>query len=140
MQGLACKTYQSDLFNNWMNTAWIDGPGGISTTSAVDVSNGLLKMDALNMAQKVYNMLNRIALSGGSYYDWIGAVYTEDSYNVAETPMYCGGLSKEVVFQEVISNAATAEQPLGTLGGRGRQSSKHKGGKIIVKGMVCWSL
>ena len=60
-------------------------------------------------------------------------MYTEDSYNVAETPMYCGGLSTEVVFQEVISNAATAEQPLGTLGGRGRQSSKHKGGKIIVK-------
>ena len=64
------KTYQSDLFNNWLQTDWIDGVNGISAVTAVDTSEGSFKIDALNLAQKVYNMLNRIAVSGGSYEDW----------------------------------------------------------------------
>ena len=48
-----------------------------------------------------------------------------------------GGLSKEVVFQEVVSNNAFSyqgqENPLGTLAGRGTLSQKHKGGNIYVK-------
>ena len=90
-------------------------------------------MDSLNIAQKVYNMLNRIAVSGGSYYDWLEAVYSESGYGQAETPVYIGGLSKEIVFNPVVSNAETEDQPLGTLGGRGVQSDKHKGGSMIAK-------
>ena len=78
-------------------------------------------------------MLNRIMLSGGSYDDWLDAVYTHERNKASENPMYVGGLSKELIFQEVLSVAGTAEQPLGTLAGRGRMSSKHKGGKVIVK-------
>lgn len=133
MQGLALKTYQSDLFNNWISTEWIDGENGISAITAVDVSAGLLQLDTLNLQQKVYNMLNRIAISGGSYYDWIEAVWTEEAFKSAETPIYMGGLSKEIVFEEVISNSATSDQPLGSLAGRGTQSQKHKGGKITIK-------
>lgn len=132
MQGLALKTYQSDKFNNWLSTEWIEGTNGIAEITKIDVTDGL-NLDTLNLAQKVYNMLNRIAISGGSYYDWIEAVYTESPYNQIETPVYCGGLSKEVIFQEVVSNSESGEQPLGTLAGRGRQSSKHKGGEIYVK-------
>jgi hypothetical protein len=33
----------------------------------------------------------------------------------------------------VISNAATTNQPLGTLAGRGRLNGKHKGGKVVIK-------
>ena len=29
--GLALKTYDSDVFNNWVKTDWIDGENGIST-------------------------------------------------------------------------------------------------------------
>ena len=29
-EGLAVKTYQSDKFNNWIDTEWIDGTGGVS--------------------------------------------------------------------------------------------------------------
>ena len=53
----------------------------------VDVKDGKLNLDALNLAQKVYNMLNRIAISGGSYKDWIETVYTTDYYFRAETPL-----------------------------------------------------
>ena len=61
MFGLAIKTYQSDIFNNWINTEWLDGEGGINEVTAIDVSSGSFTMDTLNLAKKVYDMLNRIA-------------------------------------------------------------------------------
>ena len=63
--GLCLKTYNSDLYQNWINTEWTEGANGINEASAVDVTDGKLSMDALNLAQKVYNFLNRIAVSGG---------------------------------------------------------------------------
>lgn len=133
MQGLALKTYQSDLFNNWLNDEWITGDNGIAQVTAVAIQDDLLILDTLNLQQKVYNMLSRIALSGGTYYDWIEVVYGQKSLNMAETPVYQGGLSKEIVFNEIISNAATSDEPLGTLAGKGVQTEKHKGGFISIK-------
>lgn len=132
-EGLALKTYQSDLFNNWISTEWIDGADGISAVTAIDTSGGSFTIDELNLSKKIYDMLNRIALSGGSYDDWLDAVYTHERTRSAESPIYLGGLIKNLVFQEVVSNAQTADQPLGTLAGRGRMGSKHKGGKIVAK-------
>ena len=132
-EGLAIKTYQSDLFNNWVNTDWIDGENGISAITSVNVTDGKFTIDEFNMKKKVYPMLNRIAISGGSYDDWIDAVYAGEKLSLTESPIYHGGLSKELVFQEVISNSATVEQPLGTLAGRGTMSSKHKGGQVTIK-------
>lgn len=132
--GLALKTYNSDLLQNWINTEWIEGVTGINEISAVDVSDGKLTMDALNLSQKVYNMLNRIAVSGGSYRDWLQTVFTGGNYmERCETPMFEGGMSTEIVFQEVISNSASGEQPLGTLAGRGYDTGRQKGGHIKIK-------
>lgn len=135
-EGLLLKTYQSDLFNNWLSTEWLDGPNGINEITAVDTSGGSFNIDSLNLAKKVYDMLNRIAVSGGSYNDWLEAVYDEQVFNRPESPVYMGGLIKELVFQEVVSNAAsTAEgdQPLGTLAGKGVMGQKHKGGTVVIK-------
>lgn len=130
--GLVVKTYQSDIFNNWINTEWIDGENGINAITAVDVSEGKLELDTLILAKKVYNMLNRIAISGGTYNDWIETVYTTDYVSRSEIPEYQGGMSSEIQFQEVVSNSATEEEPLGTLAGRGVNVGK-KGGDITVK-------
>ena len=73
--GLCLKTYNSDLYQNWINMEWIEGVNGINEASAVDVSNGTLSMDALNLSQKVYNFPNRIAVPGGTYRDWLETVY-----------------------------------------------------------------
>ena len=135
LAGMVTKTYQSDLFNNWVKTEWIDGTNGIAEITKVDTTNGLA-MDALNLAQKVYNMLNRIAVNGGTYEDWQEAVYTQSPIRKAETPMYVGGMSSEIMFEEVIATTAATsnkgEQSLGTLGGRGRQVGM-KGGKVEFK-------
>lgn len=132
--GLCLKTYNSDLYQNWINTEWIEGVTGINEASAVDVADGKLSMDALNLAQKVYNFLNRIAVSGGTYRDWLETVYTGGNYmERCETPMFEGGVSQEIVFQEVISNSASQDEPLGTLAGRGITTGRQKGGHIRIK-------
>nr|DAW33993.1 MAG TPA: Major capsid protein [Bacteriophage sp.] len=132
--GLCLKTYNSDLYQNWINTEWIEGVNGINEASAVDVADGILSMDALNLAQKVYNFLNRIAVSGGTYRDWLETVYTGGNYmERCETPMFEGGVSQEIVFQEVISNSASQDEPLGTLAGRGITTGRQKGGHIRIK-------
>jgi hypothetical protein len=132
--GLCLKTYNSDVYQNWINTEWIEGSNGINEASAVDVSDGKLSMDALNLSQKVYNFLNRIAVSGGTYRDWLETVYTGGNYmERCETPMFEGGVSQEIVFQEVISNSASQDEPLGTLAGRGVTTGRQKGGHIRIK-------
>lgn len=132
--GLCLKTYNSDLYQNWINTEWIDGVDGINEASAVDVSDGKLSMDALNLSQKVYNFLNRIAVSGGTYRDWLETVYTGGNYmERCETPTFEGGVSQEIVFQEVVSNSASENEPLGTLAGRGVTTGRQKGGHIRIK-------
>lgn len=130
--GLVVKTYQSDICQNWINTEWIDGNDGINAITAVAVEDGKFTIDALNLANKVYNYLNRIAVSDGSYRAWLETTYTGGYTERTETPIYCGGQSAEIVFQEVVSTAAATDEPLGTLAGRGMDTNK-KGGKVIVR-------
>lgn len=136
-EGLAVKTYQSDIFNNWLQTEWIDGDNGINAITAIDTSSGSFSIDTLNLSQKVYDLLNRIAVSGGSYEDWLESVWAHQGYRRAESPIYHGGLSKEVVFSEVVGTAETEADgilnPLGSLAGKGGLSQKHKGGKVTIK-------
>ena len=70
LNGICIKTYQSDIFNNWINTEWLDGENGINAITAVSTAGDEFTIDSLNLAKKVYDMLNRIALSGGTYEDW----------------------------------------------------------------------
>ena len=34
--GMLLKTYDSDIFNNWVQTDWIDGAGGITEITSID--------------------------------------------------------------------------------------------------------
>lgn len=130
MYGLALKTYQSDKFNNWL--ANTDNIQLVNEISSVAVTDGKFTMDALIMAKKVYNMLNRIAMSGGTWEDWQEAVYGEDATNRAETPIYCGGLSCEVTFEEVVQTGTGEDiSNLGNLGGKG-VTINHEGGNVII--------
>lgn len=132
-EGLLVKAYQSDYFNNWVQTDWIDGVNGINQITAVQVTNDEFLIDELNLQLKIYKMLMRVGVSGGSFRDWQQAVYDEEGFFLVDSPVYYGGLIKELAFQEIISNAETDNQPLGTLAGRGRLTNKNKGGKVYIK-------
>ena len=135
-EGLLLKCYNSDLFNNWLKTEIIDGNNGINEITAVDTSSGELQIQALILARKVYDMLNRISVTGGSYDDWLDAVYSHERVRSVENPIFHGGLIKELAFQEVVNTSASEfdneRQPLGQLAGRGMLTQKHKGGKVII--------
>ena len=132
--GLLLKTYDSDVFQNWVKTDWIDGENGISAITAVAVQDGTITIDSLNLQQKVYNMLNRIAVSGGTYRDWLETVYTTGNYmERPETPIFEGGMSQLIEFEEVVSKSATEGQPLGDLAGRGVSSNPNGSGHLHFK-------
>lgn len=132
--GLCVKTYDSDVMQNWINTDWIDGASGINEISAVAVEDGKITMDSLNLAQKVYNMLNRIAVSGGTYRDWLETVYTTGNYmERPETPVFEGGMTQWIEFEEVVSQSATENEPLGTLAGRGKTTRQAGSGHLHFK-------
>lgn len=131
--GLMLKTYLSDIMNCWVSDDTINMVNGIAS---VNTEAGNFTIDALNLAQKVYNMLNRIAVSGGSYYDWQEVIWGEEVRGSVETPIYCGGMSSEIVFEEVVSTAdtqtaAAGAQPLGSLAGKGTLAKKNNGHVVI---------
>lgn len=129
-EGLGLKTYNSDLFNNWLDSTWVNN---INTKSRVSTLSGGFTIDAVIIATKVYKLLNRVAMAGGTYNDWINAVYTHEGFRNCESPMYHGGLIKELIFDEVVSTAPSEGSPLGTLAGQGTMGDKHKGGKVRIR-------
>lgn len=131
--GLGVRTYLSDRFNNWLSTEWIDGTNGINEITAIQIVDNKLSMDALIMQKKIFDMLNRVAISGGSYNDWQEAVYGVRVARMAESPIYMGGASYEIVFSEVVSNSSTGDEPLGTLAGRGVETNKKGGQSLRIK-------
>lgn len=133
--GMMLKTYDSDIFNNWIKKEWVEGTGSITDRTTIDVSDGQLTMDMLNLQQKVYNMLNRIAVSGGTYKDWLETVYTAGKYlERPETPVFIGGMTQYIEFDEVISKSATettyGNQPLGDIAAIGRGGKPTNSGHI----------
>lgn len=130
MEGLVVATYKNDMNQNWVKTETQDM---ITQASSVSTLAGLFTMDQLNLADKVYQYLNRIMVSGGSVDDWEETTYTSGVFRKATNPMYMGGLIKEINFNQVVSTAATPDEPLGQLAGRGNFGSKHKGGQVRIK-------
>lgn len=128
-EGLGLKTYQSDMLQNWLRTEYVTA---INNASAVSTAGNSFTIDQLNLATKIFYLLNRVAVSGGTYQDWIETVYDVEPMRLAQTPMWMGGASGEVVFQEVVSNALSQNQPLGTLAAKG-VTRYGRGGEVIVK-------
>jgi hypothetical protein len=50
-----------------------------------------------------------------------------------ETPVFEGGMSQIIEFEEVVSKSATENQPLGDLAGRGVSSRPNGSGKLHFK-------
>lgn len=135
--GLMLTTYKSDINNNWLMTESIDGESGVAAMTAIDITDEKFYLDTLNLKQKLYNANNRVLSKGNTYEDWCEAIYDENSVVRAESPIYEGGISGNIVFEEVVSTAETqngtsGNNPLGTLGGRGTLQGL-KNGEIEIK-------
>lgn len=130
--GLGIKTHLSDIFNNWIQTDWLDGDNGINELTAIDTTSGSFSINEFIMDYKLFRMMNKIAISDGSYDSWQTTVYGTEGKVITESPVYCGGYSAEIGFDEVVSSSATSDEPLGSLAGRGAtQTQTRKGGRGI---------
>lgn len=135
LEGLCVKTYQSDMFQNWMDKEWIDlsVAGSINDITKIDTSEGFFTIDTLILKRKIYNSLNRTALGDGGFDAW-----QMTSYGVARTAettrsSFHGGLSQEIVFDSVVSTASTDGLPLGTIAGRGTLNNDKNGGHVKIR-------
>lgn len=134
LNGLVVKTYQSDLFNNWLDNSLVET---IARRTKIDTTSGGFTPDTLILQEKIYKLLNRIIVGGGTYYDWQEATYGEGVARMCEIPMYIGGMSTEIMFEEVVNNSASEAdgryQALGSLGGKGINTRKKGGNNIHVR-------
>ena len=74
--------------------------------------------------------------AGGTLDDWQEVTYDVQRWSKAEKAIYEGGLSRELVFEEIVSTAASQAletQPLGTLGGKGKLRQGGNGGQVTIK-------
>lgn len=126
-EGLALKTYLSDMYHNWLDTARMAAVNAIASVSTVGDS---FSIDTFVLTKKVWDILNRVNVSGGRYSDWIEAVYDEQLLRQVWSPVYMGGMSQEIIFQEVESQSEVNGQPLGTLAGRGKTGGNTRGGYV----------
>lgn len=127
--GLCLATYKADRWQTWLNEGWIEQANEISN---VDTSSGNFGMNALAMSIRLWNFNNSLAATGGSYQDWLTAVDGMETYGAPEMPVYRGGCSCNIHFDEVVSSSEYSDQPLGTLGGEGVMSNV-KGGRVRFK-------
>lgn len=131
-EGLLVKTYQNDIFNNYLKNETVTGIGSIEELTKIDTSQGYFTLDQFNLASKVYKMLNRIAVAGATYKDFIESVYDIRSYLNSEIPVFEGGMFQEIIFEEIVNVAGTDQDPLGAMAAKGRGIDQN-GGKIVVK-------
>lgn len=125
-EGICLGTYQSDVFNNWLDNETIDS---LNAKSKIKVNeDGEFSINDLNLTQKLYNINMRIGITDGTLDEWREMTYGQASKNRSLKPVYAGGLSKEILFDMVISTAGTTTEPLGSIASRGTFGSKHKGG------------
>lgn len=129
-EGLCLGTYQSDVFNNWLDNTTINNLNN-KTKVKVD-ANGEFTIDLLNITQKLYNYEQRIGVTDGTLEEWRELTYGEVTRTKSLKPVYEGGLSKEIVFDMVVSTASTEEDPLGSIASRGNFGNKHKGGYVQI--------
>jgi len=128
-EGLGIKTHISDINNNWVDTTYMSN---VASASAVSTVGNQFTIDSFLLAEKLYQVLLRVAVSGGTVDDWMDATYGMKPSGKMEMPMFIGGMSEEVQFQAKYSMAATEGQPLATLAGTGSLGGNRKGGYVRI--------
>jgi len=129
-EGLILACYNSDIFNNWLDTESIDA---INERTKMVIEGGGITYQAFLMTEKLFSYETRIEMAGNTIDDWEEAAYGTKSKRPAVKPIFEGGLSKTITFDPVVSTAPAEGQPTGTIVGKGIMGNKHHGGKIHVQ-------
>lgn len=67
----------------------------------------------------------RLALTDGSYNGLIQAMFGHNPHWHNHEPIYCGGTTQPIVFNEVVNTSESSYAPLGDIAGRAVSASNH---------------
>lgn len=123
-KGLILKTLLSDKLQTWLNSDYVDE---IINSTKVLASTDFTIPNFI-LAEKMYKMANKTLVAGSRWTDYLEAQYGSSVRMQEEQPIWIGSVSNTIRFEEVVSTAATTEEPLGSLAGRG--SSRALGENI----------
>ena len=122
--GILVKTYMADRFNAWLSTEQLEQlannrriPVYVGATGTQQ--GNYMTIDNLRIQNKMSQMVEKTLVSGGRYSDWLLVQFGNKVDIISEIPTYIGGASGELTFDEVTSSVGTAEEPLGSMAGKG---------------------
>lgn len=116
MGGLCLKTYTPDINSVFVSDALYQAA---IARSIVSTSNGQLNMQDLLAGEKLFNYFTKMAATGARFDEFVRAEWGVNITNRLDIPVYLKSWSFEIGFDDVVSQSATADEPLGSLAGRG---------------------
>lgn len=115
MGGLCLKTYTPDINSVFVSDALYQAA---IARSIVNTASGLNMQDLL-AGEKLFNYFTKMAATGARFDEFVRAEWGVNITNRLDIPVYLKSWSFEVGFDDVVSQSATADEPLGSLAGRG---------------------
>ena len=116
MGGLCLKTYTPDINSVFVSDALYQAA---IARSIVSVAGGQLNMQDLLAGEKLFNYFTKMAATGARFDEFVRAEWGVNITNRLDIPVYLKSWSFEIGFDDVVSQSATADEPLGSLAGRG---------------------
>lgn len=113
--GFFLRTYRPD-----MNSAWLSQAVYTSMSkSKVNIENNSFTINQLRTANKFTKMLERTAVSGGRFSDFVRSQFGVSTNQDLHIPEFLGSSSTYMQFDDVMQLGPGLEDPVGTLRGRG---------------------
>lgn len=100
LQGLCFRTYRMDLLRGILNSS----VG--SYRSTIDVSGDQISYDTILEAGKLFDLIQRIDVTGGRFSDWMWTRWHVKPYNDIHRPIYLGSVSESFGNVDVLAQSA----------------------------------
>lgn len=99
-QGLCFRTYRMDLLRGILNSS-------VGTyKSTIDVSGDQISYDTILEAGKLFDLIQRIDVTGGRFSDWMWTRWHVKPYNDIHRPVYLGSVSESFGNVDVLAPTA----------------------------------
>lgn len=114
----------STQFKKWITNTFSIVPPDFKLSDTV-VSGINFSMAQWRYLATMTVLRERLALTDGSYNSLIKAMFGHNPRWHNHEPIYCGGTTQPIVFNEVVNTAESADAPLGDVAGRAVSASNH---------------
>lgn len=100
--GLFLRTYRMDLLRGIMN----ESVGSYKSTASVNLETGTVDYGDILFSSKLYDLINRLDLTGGRFVDWIKTRWGVKAPGGPNRPIFLGSFSQDFGVRDVVSPTA----------------------------------